>query len=137
MAEALYKTKAISKGGRAGGKVALSEGGLWLHMEHSKPLGGSGEGVNPEQLRVLLADVAAGRAAVDAAVERLRAWPFESLGYATVDHHRAVRCGHPEVIFCQGKTVEQVVGIARRMAERGAGVLATRADAGQRAALAD
>jgi Ohr subfamily peroxiredoxin len=50
MAEALYKTKAVSKGGRAGGKVALSEGGLWLHMEHSKPLGGSGEGVNPEQL---------------------------------------------------------------------------------------
>lgn len=50
MAEALYKTKAICKGGRAGGKAALSEGGLWLHMEHSKPLGGSGEGANPEQL---------------------------------------------------------------------------------------
>jgi Ohr subfamily peroxiredoxin len=50
MAEALYRTKAVSKGGRAGGKVALAEGGLWLHMEHSKPLGGSGEGVNPEQL---------------------------------------------------------------------------------------
>jgi Ohr subfamily peroxiredoxin len=50
MADALYKTKAISKGGRAGGKTALAEGGLWLHMEHSKPLGGAGEGVNPEQL---------------------------------------------------------------------------------------
>lgn len=50
MAEPLYKTKAIAKGGRAGGKVSLAEGGLYLHMEHSKPLGGSGEGVNPEQL---------------------------------------------------------------------------------------
>jgi Ohr subfamily peroxiredoxin len=50
MAEPLYRTTAISKGGRAGGKVALAEGGLWLHNEHSKPLGGSGEGANPEQL---------------------------------------------------------------------------------------
>jgi Ohr subfamily peroxiredoxin len=50
MADPLYKTKAISKGCRAGGKAALTEGGLWFHMEHSKPLGGSGEGVNPEQL---------------------------------------------------------------------------------------
>lgn len=50
MADALYKTKAISQGGRAGGKVALSEGGLYFHMEHSKGLGGSGEGTNPEQL---------------------------------------------------------------------------------------
>jgi Ohr subfamily peroxiredoxin len=50
MADPLYKTKAVSKGGRAAGKAALAEGGLWFHMEHSKPLGGSGEGVNPEQL---------------------------------------------------------------------------------------
>lgn len=50
MAEALYKTTAICKGGRAGGKVALTEGGLWFHNEHSKPLGGTGEGTNPEQL---------------------------------------------------------------------------------------
>jgi osmotically inducible protein OsmC len=50
MADLLYKTKAVSKGGRAGGKVALAEGGLYVHMEHSKGLGGSGEGSNPEQL---------------------------------------------------------------------------------------
>jgi lipoyl-dependent peroxiredoxin len=55
MADPLYKTKAISKGGRAGGKVALApdgkEGaGIWFHNEHSKPLGGTGEGINPEQL---------------------------------------------------------------------------------------
>ncbi|GAM97158.1 organic hydroperoxide resistance protein [alpha proteobacterium U9-1i] len=53
MADALYKTKAISQGGRAGGKVALAEGGLYFHMEHSKGLGGSGEGANPEQLFAL------------------------------------------------------------------------------------
>jgi len=53
MSDALYKTKAISQGGRAGGKVALSEGGLYFHMEHSKGLGGSGEGSNPEQLFAL------------------------------------------------------------------------------------
>lgn len=50
MADPLYKTKAVSKGGRAGGKVALAEGGIWFHNEHSKPLGGTGEGINPEQL---------------------------------------------------------------------------------------
>jgi NCAIR mutase (PurE)-related protein len=93
-------------------------------------------GVNPEQLRHLLANVAAGETTIEAAVERLRAMPFESLGFATIDHHRTVRCGHPEVIFCQGKSVEQVVGIARKLAERGAGVLATRTSAEQRAALA-
>ncbi len=53
MTEALYSTTAISKGGRAGGKVALAEGGLWYHTEHSKGLGGSGEGANPEQLFAL------------------------------------------------------------------------------------
>jgi Ohr subfamily peroxiredoxin len=49
----LYTTTAVSKGGRAGGKVALTEGGLWFHTEHSKGLGGSGEGANPEQLFAL------------------------------------------------------------------------------------
>ncbi|MBY0563559.1 MAG: organic hydroperoxide resistance protein [Hyphomonadaceae bacterium] len=49
----LYTTTAISKGGRAGGKVALTDGGLWFHTEHSKGLGGSGEGANPEQLFAL------------------------------------------------------------------------------------
>jgi osmotically inducible protein OsmC len=50
MADALFTCAGISKGGRAGGKATLTEGGLWIHMEHSKGLGGSGEGTNPEQL---------------------------------------------------------------------------------------
>ena len=68
-------------------------------------------------------------------MERLRQLPFENLEFATVDHHRQLRCGPPEVIFCQGKTVEQVVEIARRLAAGGAGVLATRASGEQIAAL--
>lgn len=53
MADTLYTTTAVSQGGRAGGKVALQEGGLYFHMEHSKGLGGTGEGSNPEQLFAL------------------------------------------------------------------------------------
>jgi NCAIR mutase (PurE)-related protein len=83
--------------------------------------------VDPELLRSLLERVAAGQESVRAALERLRAWPFERLEFATLDHHRAVRCGCPEVIFCQGKTVGQVVEIARRLATGGGNVLATRA----------
>lgn len=83
--------------------------------------------VNVEQLQQLLGQVAAGKVAVEAAVERLRRLPFESLPFATVDHHRGIRCGQPEVIFCQGKTADQVVAIAQRLAERGAVVLGTRA----------
>jgi len=61
--------------------------------------------------------------------------PFEQLPFATVDHHRALRCGHPEVVFCPGKTVEQVVEIARRLAQNEGRVLATRASAQQIEAL--
>jgi hypothetical protein len=91
--------------------------------------------VNVDDLKTLLAAVAAGVTPVESALERLRALPFEDLGFATVDHHRQLRCGHPEVIFCQGKTVEHVAGIAERLAARGASVLATRASPEQQAAL--
>ena len=66
---------------------------------------------------------------------RLRRLPFEQLPFATVDHHRALRCGHPEVIFCPGKTVEQTVEIARRLAGGSGCVLATRASGEQITAL--
>lgn len=84
----------------------------------------------------MLAAVAGGESSIESALERLRALPFENLGFATVDHHRQLRCGHPEVIFCQGKTTEQVVAIAERLAAGGNCVLATRASAEQQAALA-
>ncbi len=80
-------------------------------------------------LRTLLENLAAGGLSVDQALGALRAMSFEDLGFAKVDHHRAVRCGFPEVIFCPGKTAEQVRAIASRLLEAGAPVLATRADA--------
>ena len=72
----------------------------------------------------------------DDAVERLRHLPFEDLGFAKVDHHRALRQGMPEVIFAQGKTPRQVAEIFRRLAEHGGNVLATRATEEQYAAVA-
>ena len=63
----------------------------------------------------------------DDAVDRLRHLPFEDLGFAKVDHHRALRNGMPEVIFGQGKSPKQVAGIFSRLAEHGGNVLATRA----------
>ena len=79
-------------------------------------------------IRELLDAVREGRTDVDQAVARLRRLPFESMGFATVDHHRSLRCGFPEVIFCPGKTAGQVREIFARLAEAGGNVLATRAD---------
>lgn len=88
------------------------------------------------QLRELLSAVHGGSTSVDDAVERLRRLPFEQLPFATLDHHRAIRCGHPEVIFCPGKTVQQVLGVAQRLAASGGPVLATRASDDQLSAMA-
>ena len=79
-------------------------------------------------LKALLEEVRSGSASIEQAVQRLRRLPFEDLGFATVDHHRAIRCGCPEVIFCPGKTPEQVVAIFARLAETGHNVMASRAD---------
>lgn len=88
-----------------------------------------------DRVRDLLTRVAAGSTPVDGALEVLAADPVESLGFATIDHHRALRQGFPEVVYGAGKTVEQVVGIARRIAEHGDGVLVTRVSAEAAAAL--
>lgn len=87
-----------------------------------------------ERVRALLDDVAAGRRTVEAALAHLDAAPVDELPFATLDRHRALRQGFPEVVFGQGKTAEQVVAIAERLAEHGEGFLVTRAeDAAQRA----
>lgn len=79
-----------------------------------------------DRLRLLLAEVAGGRVS-PAEAERALAWaPVEETSFASVDHHRALRQGFPEVIFGEGKTPEQLVCIAQRIAGRGDGVLATR-----------
>jgi NCAIR mutase (PurE)-related protein len=82
--------------------------------------------VRAEQIGTLLAEVAAGRLTPDAALDRLRHLPFEDLAFARVDHHRSLRQGQPEVVFCEGKTPEQVVAICERLAAMTGTFLGTR-----------
>jgi NCAIR mutase (PurE)-related protein len=84
--------------------------------------------MDQDQLRVLLEQVRAGAVDVDGALDRLRHMPFEDLGFAKVDHHRALRHGMPEVVFGQGKTPEQVSAIVSTLAARASNVLVTRTD---------
>jgi len=79
------------------------------------------------RLLELLEAVCAGEVSPREAADRLRHLPFEDLGFAKVDHHRALRCGFPEVVLCQGKQRDQVVRIVERLVERKGPVLATRA----------
>jgi NCAIR mutase (PurE)-related protein len=79
-----------------------------------------------DQLRALLEDVRNGATDVDSALERVRHLPFEDLGFAKVDHHRALRHGMPEVIFGLGKTTHHVIAIAGKLLERSDNVLITR-----------
>ncbi len=83
--------------------------------------------MNKPDLAKLLQSVKLGKTSVETALNRLRHLPFEDVVYAHIDHHRHLRHGMPEVIYCEGKTLEQVVGIARRMLAHGSDVLATRA----------
>ncbi len=84
--------------------------------------------MNPESLRSLLEDVREGRMQVEEALEKLKLLPYEDMGFAVVDHHRALRCGFPEVIFCQGKRAEHVLKIAESIVARGSSLLATRVE---------
>lgn len=79
------------------------------------------------QLRGLLEQVREGAVDVEAALDRLRHLPFEDLGFAKVDHHRAIRHGMPEVVFGKGKTPEQVEQIALHLLQQARNVLVTRA----------
>ena len=90
-----------------------------------------------EALRRLLEAVSEGRVGVEDAVARLRTLPYENLGFARVDHHRALRGGAPEAIFCDGKTPAQVVTIGARLIAHHANVLATRAGEAVAAAVAE
>ncbi len=83
--------------------------------------------MDAEKLRQLLSEVQAGGVSVDDALGRLRTLPFEDLGYAQLDLHRALRQGLPEVVFCQGKTNEHAAGIFERLWANHDRVLGTRA----------
>jgi pyridinium-3,5-biscarboxylic acid mononucleotide synthase len=91
--------------------------------------------LNQASIRQLFEEVRSGKYSSDEAVERLRHMPFEDLGFANIDHHRAIRTGMPEVIFSQGKTPSQVAQIFSRLAKHGGNVLATRATKLQFAAV--
>jgi NCAIR mutase (PurE)-related protein len=79
-----------------------------------------------QHLRLLLESVRAGEVEIDCAVEQLATMPFEDLGEAMVDHHRALRQGFPEVVFGQGKTPAQIASIFAALAARSPRVVATR-----------
>ncbi len=78
-------------------------------------------------LKDILELVGKGSLSIDSAMERLIKLPFEDMGFAKVDFHRCIRQGVPEVIYCEGKTLEQITMIAQRLGERHTNVLATRA----------
>ena len=82
--------------------------------------------MNQNQLRALLEEVRGGALDIDAALDRLRHMPFEDLGFAKVDHHRALRHGMPEVVFGQGKTAGQISSIAGALLAQAPNVLVTR-----------
>jgi len=84
--------------------------------------------IQTEHLKKLLKEVKTGKLSIEQAVEKLRHLPFEDLGFARVDHHRQLRSGFAEVIYCPGKTNEQIIAIFESLAAKGNNVLATRAD---------
>jgi NCAIR mutase (PurE)-related protein len=86
-----------------------------------------------DKLRDLLECVRAGETPIEQALDRLRTLPFDDLGYARLDTHRALRQGLPEVVLCQGKTAEQVAGILARLWQSHDRVLGTRASVQQAA----
>jgi NCAIR mutase (PurE)-related protein len=84
--------------------------------------------MNQEYLKTMLTSVREGGVSVEEAIQQLRHLPFQDIGCAQVDHHRHLRQGMPEMIFGEGKTVEQIVAITAAMTERGSNILVTRLD---------
>jgi pyridinium-3,5-biscarboxylic acid mononucleotide synthase len=84
--------------------------------------------MNIKEVEKLLKDVSDGQTTVDDALKILKDFPYTDLGFARLDHHREMRTGYPEIIYCAGKTVEQVREIFRVMATRENNVIGTRAD---------
>jgi len=84
--------------------------------------------VDKEELRHLLEAVQERNLDVADALARLKNLPYEDLGFAKIDHHRALRKGFPEVIFCQGKTIEQILAIYKKLSGSNRAILGTRAE---------
>jgi NCAIR mutase (PurE)-related protein len=82
--------------------------------------------MNREDLKRLLEEIRDGEISISRGLERLRDLPYEGLGFAHVDHHRSLRQGAPEVIFCQGKTDREILSIVQKMLAKKHDILATR-----------
>ena len=91
--------------------------------------------VDPNRLRQLLAQVAAQEVSPDEAFQSLQTLPFEDLGFARIDHHRAIRTGAPEVVYGAGKTADQIARIVERIHAAGQPGLVTRVDPTKGAAV--
>ena len=88
-----------------------------------------------DRLRELLNRVRKGDVGVEHALDALRRLPFEDLGFANVDAHRALRCGFPEVVFCENKTTPEALSIGERIVAAGGDLLATRVSSALAAAF--
>lgn len=84
--------------------------------------------MSEDRVRDLLSQVSDGSLSIEAALEKFKVYPFEDLSFARVDSHRELRCGFPEVIFCAGKTPEEVAQISERILDHSGKLLATRAN---------
>ncbi len=84
--------------------------------------------MNVKEVEKLLKDVKNGQTSIEEALEVLKNFPYTDLGFARIDHHREMRTGYPEIIYCAGKSVEQVREIFRVMSEKENNVIGTRAN---------
>ena len=84
--------------------------------------------MNQEKLKKLINNIKRGKVLPEEAFAKLKSLPYEDIGFAKLDHHRHLRKGFPEVIYCEGKTTEQITKIAKRISVNSKGMLATRAD---------
>jgi len=83
--------------------------------------------MNRETLKNILQELSEGNISLDDAFERLKYFPYSDLGFARIDHHREIRTGYPEIVFCEGKTEEQVKQIFSHISETGQNAIGTRA----------
>jgi pyridinium-3,5-biscarboxylic acid mononucleotide synthase len=84
--------------------------------------------MNSKEVEKLLTDVKNGDLSIGNALEVLKNFPYTDLGFARIDHHRELRTGYPEIIYCAGKSIEQVSEIFRVMSQNESNVMGTRAN---------
>ncbi len=84
--------------------------------------------MDSKHLKNLLEQVKNGQVDTDAALHQLKKLPYENIGFARIDHHRCMRNGVPEVIYCEGKTIPQIQGIVEKLSQYNENILATRAN---------